>query len=175
MSKAYRIAAVIAVLFAFAGCSWLPEVKDETATWSAEKLYDEALADYAIAQLDLAIAGFETVIKYFPKSERAADAQTYIGHSYLQAGKNDNVGSIARRFRVSPANVAQWNDVNANHAFKRGIDVVVYLPVRAAAGAHVGSGARGGASRREGVRVRLSPAISCPWAPMFVRVLHTSL
>ncbi|MDM0116179.1 transglycosylase SLT domain-containing protein [Variovorax sp. J22R133] len=64
----------------------------------------------------------------------------------VKAGKNDNVGSIARRFRVSPANVAQWNDVNANHAFKRGIDVVVYLPVRAAAGAHVGSGARGGAS-----------------------------
>jgi len=56
---------------------------------SPQKLYDEALADYAIAQWDLAIAGFEAVIKYFPRSERAADAQAYIGHSYLQAGKND--------------------------------------------------------------------------------------
>ena len=58
----------------------------------------------------------------------------------VKAGKNDSVVSIARRYRLSPANVAQWNDVNANHAFKRGFDVVVYLPVRAAAAEHVGSG-----------------------------------
>ena len=48
-----------------------------------------AQADYTLAQWDLAIAGFEAVIKYFPRAERAADAQVYIGHSYLQAGKND--------------------------------------------------------------------------------------
>ncbi len=47
------------------------------------------MADYYLAQWDLAIAGFEAVIKYFPRSERAADAQVNIGHSYLQAGKND--------------------------------------------------------------------------------------
>ena len=56
---------------------------------SPQKLYDEAYADYTLAQWDLAIAGFEAVIKYFPISARAADAQVYIGHSYLQAGKND--------------------------------------------------------------------------------------
>ena len=53
------------------------------------KLWDEAYADYVLAQWDLAVAGFEAVIKYFPKAERAADAQVYIGHSYLQAGKNE--------------------------------------------------------------------------------------
>ncbi|MDP9902089.1 transglycosylase SLT domain-containing protein [Variovorax ginsengisoli] len=53
----------------------------------------------------------------------------------VKAGRNDSVSSIARRFRVSPANVAEWNDVKANHAFPRGLDVVVYLPVRAAAAA----------------------------------------
>jgi TolA-binding protein len=56
---------------------------------SPQKLYDEAYADYTLAQWDLAISGFEAVIKNFPRSERAADAQAYIGHSYLQAGKND--------------------------------------------------------------------------------------
>jgi TolA-binding protein len=56
---------------------------------SPQKLYDEAYADYTLAQWDLAIAGFGAVITYFPNSERAADAQVYIGHSYLQAGKND--------------------------------------------------------------------------------------
>ena len=56
---------------------------------SPQKLFDEAYADYTLAQWDLAISGFESVIKYFPRSERAADAQVNIGHSYLQAGKND--------------------------------------------------------------------------------------
>jgi tol-pal system protein YbgF len=56
---------------------------------SPQKLYDEAFADYTLAQWDLAVAGFDAVIKHFPKSERAADAQVYIGHSYFQGGKND--------------------------------------------------------------------------------------
>ena len=36
--------AVVAIAFAagIAGCNLLPEVKDETAGWSAEKLYQEA-------------------------------------------------------------------------------------------------------------------------------------
>ena len=56
---------------------------------SPQKLWDEAWADYTLSQWDLAIAGFEAVIRYFPKSERAADAQVHIGHSYIGAGKND--------------------------------------------------------------------------------------
>jgi len=56
---------------------------------SPQKLYDEAWADYTLGQWDLAISGFESVIKFFPRSERAADAQVYIGHSYLQTNKND--------------------------------------------------------------------------------------
>jgi len=56
---------------------------------SPQKLYDGAFADYVLGQWDLAISGFDAVIKYFPKSERAADAQVYIGHSYFQGGKND--------------------------------------------------------------------------------------
>lgn len=58
----------------------------------------------------------------------------------VKAGRADNVASIARRYNLKPANVAEWNDVPASHAFKRGIAVVVYLPVRAAASAHVGTG-----------------------------------
>jgi len=56
---------------------------------SPQKLWDEAYSDYTLAQWDLAIAGFEAVIKYYPTAERASDAQIYIGHSYMQAGKND--------------------------------------------------------------------------------------
>ena len=58
----------------------------------------------------------------------------------VKAGRNDNVASIANRYRLNPASVADWNDVKTSHVFKRGFDVVVFLPVRASKGAGVGSG-----------------------------------
>jgi membrane-bound lytic murein transglycosylase D len=58
----------------------------------------------------------------------------------VKAGRNDSVTSIARRYNLKPTNVAEWNDVKPNHAFKRGYSVVVYLPVRAAPAARVGAG-----------------------------------
>ena len=48
----------------------------------------------------------------------------------MRAGKRDTVRSIAKRYRVSADNVADWNDVKASAAFKAGQQVVVYLPVR---------------------------------------------
>jgi TolA-binding protein len=56
---------------------------------SPQKLWDVAYADYTLGQWDLAISGFQAVIMYFPRAERAADAQVHIGHSYLQAGNNE--------------------------------------------------------------------------------------
>jgi membrane-bound lytic murein transglycosylase D len=50
----------------------------------------------------------------------------------VKAGKNDTVASIARRYRLSPDQVAEWNSVGASAAFKAGQRVIVYLPVRAA-------------------------------------------
>ena len=56
---------------------------------SPQTLWAQGYSDYTVAQWDLAIAGFEALIKYFPRSERASDAQLYIGHSHLAAGRND--------------------------------------------------------------------------------------
>jgi membrane-bound lytic murein transglycosylase D len=50
----------------------------------------------------------------------------------VKAGKHDTVASVARRYRVKPAQVAEWNNVGASAAFKAGEQVVVYVPVRAA-------------------------------------------
>jgi membrane-bound lytic murein transglycosylase D len=60
----------------------------------------------------------------------------------VKAGRSDNVASIARRYNLKPAAVAEWNDVQQNHAFKRGYSVVVYLPIRASVAARVGTGVR---------------------------------
>jgi tol-pal system protein YbgF len=54
---------------------------------SPQRLWESAYADYTANQFDLAIQGFESYIRSFPRSDRAADAQVYVGHSYLQAGK----------------------------------------------------------------------------------------
>jgi tol-pal system protein YbgF len=54
---------------------------------SPQRLYDSAYADYTAGQFDLAVQGFESFIKSFPRSEQADDAQVYIGNSYLQAGR----------------------------------------------------------------------------------------
>jgi tol-pal system protein YbgF len=56
---------------------------------SPQQIWDAAFSDYTIAQYDLAIQGFQSFIQYFPKDDRADDAQVYIGHCYMQAGKND--------------------------------------------------------------------------------------
>lgn len=50
--------------------------------------------------------------------------------SVLKAGKRDTVASIARRYRLNVAQVAEWNQVSTSAAFKAGEQVVVYLPVR---------------------------------------------
>ncbi|MDO8278921.1 MAG: transglycosylase SLT domain-containing protein [Burkholderiaceae bacterium] len=50
--------------------------------------------------------------------------------SVVKAGKHDTVASIARRYGLAPASVAEWNKVTASASFKLGQQVVVYLPVR---------------------------------------------
>jgi membrane-bound lytic murein transglycosylase D len=53
----------------------------------------------------------------------------------LRAGRRETVASVARRYRVSPAQVAQWNSVGAGASFKPGQAVVVYVSTKAVKGA----------------------------------------
>jgi membrane-bound lytic murein transglycosylase D len=70
----------------------------------------------------------------------------------VKARKGDSVASIARRYKLSAAQVADWNDVGASAAFKAGQQVVVFLPVRAtvrkSVRASAKSGGRAGAAAR---------------------------
>ena len=45
----------------------------------------------------------------------------------LKAGRKDTVASVARRYRVSASQVAQWNDMTPSAAFKPGQTVLVYV------------------------------------------------
>ncbi len=50
----------------------------------------------------------------------------------VRAGKHDTVASIARRYKLSAMQVADWNDVGTSAAFRAGQRVVLHLPVRSA-------------------------------------------
>ena len=67
----------------------LPTAPNPAAGLSPQRLWEQAYADYASGQWSLAIQGFETFIKSFPRSEQADKAQRYIGESYLLDGKFD--------------------------------------------------------------------------------------
>jgi len=54
---------------------------------SPQRLYDQAWADYAAGQWSLAIEGFQTYIKTFPKSDLADDSQFYVGETAFQDSK----------------------------------------------------------------------------------------
>lgn len=74
----------------------------------------------------------------------------------LKAGKADTVASIARRYRVGAAQVAEWNSVAANARFKPGASIVVYQqPVRRAATTRV-------ASKRTAPPVRVAASSTAP-------------
>ncbi len=50
----------------------------------------------------------------------------------VKAHKNESVASLAARYKVNAASVAEWNEVSARSTFKLGQNVVVFLPMTAA-------------------------------------------
>jgi membrane-bound lytic murein transglycosylase D len=55
-----------------------------------------------------------------------------------RAGRGDGVASMARRYRVSPSQLAQWNEVDSNAHFSPGQAVVIYVPSAAGRSAKAG-------------------------------------
>ena len=74
-------------------------------TDSPEKMWNAAWSDYTAGQYDLAVLGFDSYLKSFPKSDKAGDAQMHIGNAYLNDGKNDKAAEaydkVIRNFPTS--------------------------------------------------------------------------
>ncbi len=87
------------------------------AGMSPARLWDMAFSDYAAGQWPLAIQGFETYLRAFPRSEQSDDAQFYIGESYQLDGKMRE--ALAAYERV----VADFPQSNrtADAYYKRGV------------------------------------------------------
>ncbi len=71
---------------------------------SPERFWNMAMADYFGGDYDIAVQGFTSYLAQFPKTERADDAQLYIGNSYYQAGKYDQaVDAYQMTIRTYPS------------------------------------------------------------------------
>ena len=91
-----RSLAVIAALFLallISGCGLLPEVKDETLGWSANKLYSEAKQAMSDNAYDKAIKYFEKLESRYPYGRFAQQAQIDIAYSYWKS--NEPVSAVA--------------------------------------------------------------------------------
>ena len=91
-----RSLAVIAALFLailISGCGLLPEVKDETLGWSANKLYSEAKQAMDESVYDKAIKYFEKLESRYPYGRFAQQAQIDIAYAYWKS--DEAVSAIA--------------------------------------------------------------------------------
>ena len=96
-----RSLAVIAALFLatlFAGCGLLPEQKDETAGWSANKLYTEAKEALNDGAYDKSIKYFEKLESRYPYGRYAQQAQIDIAYAYWKSNEPASAVAACDRF-----------------------------------------------------------------------------
>ncbi|GAB4177426.1 MAG: outer membrane protein assembly factor BamD [Rhodocyclaceae bacterium] len=75
------------------GCGVFGEPKDETAGWSAQKLYTEAKSLMAEGSYEKAVKLFETLEARYPFGRYAQQAQLEIAYSYYR--NNDRASAVA--------------------------------------------------------------------------------
>ena len=79
--------AALAILFlnlALSGCGLLPEVIDETAGWSAQRLYSEAKDNLNEGDYERAIKLYEALEARYPYGRYAQQAQLEIAYAYYK-------------------------------------------------------------------------------------------
>jgi outer membrane protein assembly factor BamD len=96
-----RSLAVIAALLLATlinGCGLLPETKDETIGWSANRLYTEAKESLNDGSYDKAIKYFEKLESRFPYGRFAQQAQIDIAYAYWKYNERASAIAACERF-----------------------------------------------------------------------------
>ncbi|AAZ96762.1 putative competence lipoprotein precursor [Thiobacillus denitrificans ATCC 25259] len=86
-------AALLAAALALGGCGLLPEVKDETTGWSAQKLYAEAKDNLNEGNYERAVKLFETLESRYPFGRYAQQAQLEVAYAYYK--DNEPISAVA--------------------------------------------------------------------------------
>ena len=100
------------VALGLAGCGLLPEEKDETLGWSANKLYSEARGAMSDGAYDKAIKYFEKLEARYPFGRYAQQAQLEVAYAHFKQGETASAISACDRFiRLHP------NHPNVDYAY----------------------------------------------------------
>ena len=84
---------LLAAALTLGGCGLLPEVKDETTGWSAQKLYAEAKDNLNSGNYERAVKLFETLESRYPFGRYAQQAQLEVAYAYYK--DNEPISAIA--------------------------------------------------------------------------------
>lgn len=102
----------ILALTLFSGCGLLPEQVDETAGWSANKLYAEAKTAMGEGVFDKAIKYFEKLEARYPYGRYAQQSQLEVAYAYYkQDEKASAIAACDRFIRLHP------NHPNVDYAY----------------------------------------------------------
>ena len=84
---------LLAATLTLGGCGLLPEVKDETASWSAQKIYAEAKNNLNEGNFERAVKLFEMLESRYPFGRYAQQAQLEVAYAYYK--DNEPISAIA--------------------------------------------------------------------------------
>jgi outer membrane protein assembly factor BamD len=84
---------LLATTLMLGGCGLLPEVQDETAGWSAQKLYTEAKDNLNNGNYERAVKLFETLESRYPFGRYAQQAQLEVAYAYYK--DNEPISAVA--------------------------------------------------------------------------------
>ena len=98
MQKKLLVVVAMSALLGLSGCGLLPDKTDETAKWSAEKLYAEAREEMAGAHYEAAIKLFQRLEANYPFGTYAQQAQMQIAYAYYKAQDQAQALAAVERF-----------------------------------------------------------------------------
>lgn len=103
---------ILTLILALSGCGLLPDQIDETADWSASKLYSEAKNAMGDGTYDKAIKYFEKLEARFPYGRYAQQAQLEVAYAYYRQFEPASAIAACERFiRLHP------NHPNVDYAY----------------------------------------------------------
>jgi membrane-bound lytic murein transglycosylase D len=77
----------------------------------------------------------DVTLRIADNGQLSLSREVVLRRTIVKAGKNDTVASMAKRYRVNAASVADWNKVSTSASFKPEQQVVMYLPAQQNRGA----------------------------------------
>ena len=103
------IVAALAIASLLGGCGMLDDKKDETAGWSANKLYGEAKDSMAGRDWEKAIKYLEKLEARYPYGRYAQQAQLEVAYANWKSGERASMSFLSSGLLGSPT--------NGNHVF----------------------------------------------------------